>query len=170
MIGSKGLGTFYYAFTISKSNTKRSRMRAVVQRVSSARVEVDGQVVGQIDRGLVVLVGITQNDTAEGARWLAEKIASLRIFADDDDKMNRDVAEIGGGVLVISQFTLYGDCTKGRRPSFIDAARPEIAEPLYEAVVNAFRGIGIPTATGKFGAMMSVYLVNEGPVTLMVES
>ena len=145
-------------------------MRAVVQRVSSARVEVDGQVVGEIGRGLMVLVAVTLGDTAENARWLAEKIASLRIFPDDDDKMNRDVAEIGGGVLVISQFTLYGDCKKGRRPSFIDAARPEIAEPLYEAVINGFRGVGIPTATGKFGAMMSVHLVNEGPVTLIIES
>lgn len=145
-------------------------MKAVVQRVSSARVEVDGQVVGQISHGLAVLVGITHTDTAENARWLAEKIASLRIFTDDDGKMNRALAEIGGSVLVISQFTLYGDCAKGRRPSFIDAARPEIAEPLYEAVVNGFRGIGIPTATGTFGAMMSVHLVNEGPVTLIVES
>ncbi|MFL5330218.1 MAG: D-aminoacyl-tRNA deacylase [Gemmataceae bacterium] len=145
-------------------------MRAVVQRVTSARVIVDGRTVGEVGQGLLVLLGVTHTDTAEDSRWLAEKIAGLGIFADDDGKMNRDVGEIGGGVLVVSQFTLYGDCQKGRRPSFIDAARPEIAEPLYEAFANGFRGLGIPTATGIFGAMMQVELVNDGPVTLIVES
>ena len=145
-------------------------MRAVVQRVSSARVTVDGAVVGEIGRGAVVLLGVTHADTADNARWIAEKIAGLRIFADAADKMNLDLAEIHGGVLVVSQFTLYGDCRKGRRPSFVDAARPEQAEPLYEAVVNGFRGLGIATATGKFGAMMQVDLVNDGPVTLILDT
>ena len=145
-------------------------MRAVVQRVSSARVVVAGNATGEVGRGLLVLLGVTHDDSAEDARWLAEKIAGLRVFADDDGKMNRDVGEVGGGVLVVSQFTLYGDCQKGRRPSFVAAARPEQAEPLYEAFVNGFRGLGIKTATGIFGAMMQVELVNDGPVTLIVES
>jgi D-tyrosyl-tRNA(Tyr) deacylase len=145
-------------------------MRAVVQRVSTARVVVDGETVGAVGRGLLVLLGVTHSDTAEGARWLAEKVAGLRIFADDEGKMNRDVAEAGGAVLVVSQFTLYGDCAKGRRPSFIAAARPEQAEPLYEAFVNGLKGVGIPTATGRFGATMQVELVNEGPVTLIVDT
>jgi D-tyrosyl-tRNA(Tyr) deacylase len=145
-------------------------MRAVVQRVSRARVMVEGEVLGQIERGLLVLLGVATGDTAENAHWLAEKIAGLRIFADDEGKMNRDVQEAGGGVLVVSQFTLYGDCRKGRRPSFIEAAPPETAIPLYEAFSNAFRALGIPTATGRFGAMMQVELVNDGPVTLIVES
>jgi D-tyrosyl-tRNA(Tyr) deacylase len=145
-------------------------MRAVLQRVSHARVVIDGVVVGEIQRGLLVLLGVTQSDTVEQARWLAEKVVSLRIFNDADDKMNLGVADVGGGVLVVSQFTLYGDCRKGRRPSFIDAARPETAIPLYEAFVNAVRALGIPTATGRFGAMMQVELVNDGPVTLIVNS
>jgi D-aminoacyl-tRNA deacylase len=145
-------------------------MRAVVQRVSSARVTVDKAVVGEINRGFLLLLGITHNDTAENARWIAEKIAGLRVFEDADGKMNLDLAEINGSVLVVSQFTLYGDCRKGRRPSFIDAARPEQAEPLYEAVINGFRALGIPTATGKFGAMMDVALVNDGPVTLIINT
>jgi D-tyrosyl-tRNA(Tyr) deacylase len=145
-------------------------MRALLQRVSRARVTVDGQVIGEIGPGLLVLLGITHSDTAEQAKWLAEKAASLRIFADAEGKMNRDVAESGGSVLVVSQFTLYGDARKGRRPSFIDAAGPELAIPLYEAFVNAVKALGIPTAAGRFGAMMQVELVNDGPVTLLIES
>jgi D-aminoacyl-tRNA deacylase len=145
-------------------------MRAVVQRVARARVVVDGQVVGEIQQGLLVLLGVTHTDTPADVRWLADKIAWLRIFNDADGKMNRDVTETGGGILVVSQFTLYGDCKKGRRPSFIDAARPETAVPLYEAFVNAIKALGIPTATGSFGAMMQVELVNDGPVTLVVDS
>jgi D-tyrosyl-tRNA(Tyr) deacylase len=145
-------------------------MRAVLQRVSRASVTVDGAVIGQIGQGLLVLLGVAQTDTAEQARWLAEKIVGLRIFADAEDKMNRSVADVGGGVLVVSQFTLYGDCQKGRRPSFIDAAPPEIAIPLYEEFVNAVKAQGIPVATGRFGAMMQVELVNDGPVTVILES
>jgi D-tyrosyl-tRNA(Tyr) deacylase len=144
-------------------------MRAVVERVSRAKVTVDGEIVGEIGRGLLVLLGIAPEDTVDHARWLAEKVAGLRIFRDDEGKMNRDVAEVGGGVLVVSQFTLYGDCSKGKRPSFIAAARPETAIPLYEAFINALKALGVPTATGRFGADMHVELVNEGPVTLIVE-
>jgi D-aminoacyl-tRNA deacylase len=145
-------------------------MRAVVQRVSEARVRIDDAVVGEIGPGLLVLLGVTHNDTAEQAQWLADKVVGLRIFEDADGKMNRDLIEIGGGVLVVSQFTLYGDCRKGRRPSFIEAAQPSLAVPLYEAFVDAVRARGVPTATGRFGAMMRVELVNDGPVTLIVAS
>jgi D-tyrosyl-tRNA(Tyr) deacylase len=145
-------------------------MRAVVQRVSSCRVVVAGEVVGVIDHGLLVLLGVHTNDTAEQARWLADKIVGLRIMEDDDGKMNVSVADKGGSILVVSQFTLYGDCAKGRRPSFIDAARPEAAEPLYEAFANAVRMQGVPVATGRFGADMQVELVNDGPVTLVLDS
>jgi D-tyrosyl-tRNA(Tyr) deacylase len=144
-------------------------MRAVVQRVSRAQVTVDQQIVGEIQRGLLVLLGVTHTDTAEQARWLAEKIAGLRIFEDDAGKMNRDVTEIGGAILVVSQFTLYGNAQKGRRPSFVDAARPEQAIPLHEDFIQALRALGIPTETGTFGAMMQVELVNDGPVTLIVD-
>jgi D-tyrosyl-tRNA(Tyr) deacylase len=144
-------------------------MRAVVQRVSRASVRIDGQVVGDIGRGLLILLGITHDDTPERAAWLAEKIAGLRIFGDDEGKMNRDVTEAGGGALIVSQFTLYGDCRKGRRPSFIDAAPPAIAVPLYEAFIHAVKAQGVPVATGQFGADMQVELVNDGPVTLIVE-
>jgi len=145
-------------------------MRAVLQRVRQARVLVDGEVIGQIGPGLLILLGVQRSDTPVQAQWLADKVVGLRIFNGADGKMNRDVAEIGGGVLVVSQFTLYGDCRKGRRPSFVDAAPPEIAIPLYEAFVNAVRAQGIPTATGRFGALMQVELVNDGPVTLIVDS
>jgi D-tyrosyl-tRNA(Tyr) deacylase len=145
-------------------------MRAVVQRVSRARVVVEQEVVGEIGPGLLVLLGVTHQDTAEQARWLADKVVGLRIFADDLDKMNRSLADVGGAVMVVSQFTLYGDCQKGRRPSFVDAAPPEVAIPLYEEFVAGVRAQGIKTATGRFGAMMQVELVNEGPVTLIVES
>ena len=145
-------------------------MRAVVQRATRARVVIDGDTVGEIGRGLVVLLGVTHTDTAEAAAWLADKVVGLRIFNDDDGKMNRSVADVGGGVLVVSQFTLYGDCQKGRRPSFIDAARPEVAIPLYETFVNEVKALGVPAATGRFGAMMQVELVNDGPVTIIIDS
>ena len=145
-------------------------MRAILQRVSEARVQIDGATVGEIGHGLLMLLGVTKSDTAEQARWLADKIVSLRIFNDADGKMNLDLAEVGGAILVVSQFTLYGDCSKGRRPSFIDAAPPEIAIPLYEEFINAVKAHGIPTATGRFGAMMQVSLINDGPVTLILES
>ena len=144
-------------------------MRAVVQRVSRARVVVGEHVVGQIGRGLLVLLGVARSDTPEQARWLAEKIVGLRIFEDADGKINLGVADVGGELLVVSQFTLYGDCRKGRRPSFIDAAPPEQAVPLYEEFVNAVKAQGIRTATGQFRAMMQVELVNDGPVTLILE-
>jgi D-tyrosyl-tRNA(Tyr) deacylase len=145
-------------------------MRAVVQRVRSARVLVSDEVVGAIGQGLLVLLGVAPTDTAAQVRWLADKVVGLRIFADADGKMNRGVAEIGGGVLVVSQFTLYGDCRKGRRPSFVGAAAPEIAEPLYEAFLNGVRALGIPVAAGRFGALMQVELVNDGPVTLIIDA
>ena len=145
-------------------------MRAVLQRVSQARVKIDGETVGEIGRGLLVLLGIAPSDTPEQAEWLADKIVGLRVFEDDDGKMNRDVIEVGGGVLIVSQFTLYGDCRKGRRPSFIEAAPPAVAIPLYAAFIDAVRARGVPAATGRFGAMMQVELVNDGPVTLIVDS
>ena len=145
-------------------------MRAVVQRVSRAKVVIEGETVGEIGVGLVVLLGVTHADTPEQAHWLAEKVVGLRIFNDADGKMNRDLIEVGGAMLIVSQFTLYGDCRKGKRPSFIDAAPPPIAIPLYEAFINGVKALGIPVATGRFGADMQVDLVNDGPVTLIVES
>jgi D-tyrosyl-tRNA(Tyr) deacylase len=145
-------------------------MRIVLQRVSRARVVVDGDVVGAIECGLLVLLGVAVPDTVEDARRLADKMVALRIFPDDEGKMNRSVADVGGAALVVSQFTLYGDCRKGRRPSFIEAAPPDAAVPLYETFVDAVRAHGIPTATGRFGAMMQVELVNDGPVTLILDS
>ena len=145
-------------------------MRAVVQRVGEARVEVEGRVVGAIGRGLLVLVGIAREDTPRDAEYLAEKIAGLRIFPDEEGKMNRSVREVGGAILVVSQFTLYGDTRKGRRPSFDRAAPPEQARSLYEYFVEALRAKGLEVETGIFQAMMQVHLVNEGPVTLLCES
>lgn len=145
-------------------------MRAVVQRVSRASVAIDNETVGAIDAGLAVLLGITHTDTPEQATWLAEKIAGLRIFSDADGKMNRDLTDIGGAMLIVSQFTLYGDCRKGKRPSFIDAAPPSVAVPLYESFINGVKSLGIPVATGQFGADMKVELINDGPVTLIVEN
>jgi D-tyrosyl-tRNA(Tyr) deacylase len=145
-------------------------MRAVLQRVRHARVVVGEEVVGQIGLGLLVLLGVSRQDSPEDATRLADKIVGLRIFADAEHKMNLGVADVGGSVLVVSQFTLYGDCRKGRRPSFIDAAPPEIAIPLYEAFINAVKAQGVPVATGRFGAMMQVELVNDGPVTLIVDT
>jgi D-aminoacyl-tRNA deacylase len=144
-------------------------MRLVIQRVSSSRVLVEGRVVGEIGRGLLVLVGVTHSDSSGQAHWLAEKLVGLRIFEDDQGKMNRSVADVGGEALVVSQFTLYGDCRKGRRPSFDAAARPEQARALYEAFVQAVAAQGIRVATGLFQAHMQVELVNDGPVTLILE-
>ncbi len=145
-------------------------MRLVLQRVSSARVVVDGETVGEIGPGLLVLLGVTHGDTEVQARHLAGKVVGLRIFEDDQGKMNRSVAEVGGSVLVVSQFTLYGDCRKGRRPSFDAAAPAEQARALYERFVEEVRALGLPTATGVFQAHMHVELVNDGPVTLMLEA
>ena len=146
-------------------------MRAVVQRVSSARVTVAGEVTGEIGAGLLVLLGIAQDDTEADAQWLAEKIVALRIFEDDAEKMNRSVTDIAGGVLVVSQFTLFASTRKGTRPSFNDAAKPDLAIPLYEAFNRfASTALGRPVATGRFAAMMEVSLVNDGPVTLIIDS
>ena len=144
-------------------------MRAVVQRVRSCRVVVDGKVVGEIGRGLLVLLGIRTGDAVEQARWLADKVVGLRIFEDEQGKMNVSVADAGGGVLVVSQFTLYGDAAKGRRPSFIEAARPEVAVPLYERFLAVLRGRGLNVAAGEFGADMQVEIHNDGPVTLILD-
>jgi D-tyrosyl-tRNA(Tyr) deacylase len=145
-------------------------VRAVVQRVSSAAVRVDGAVVGAIDRGLLVLVGVARTDTPADAAALAARIAGLRIFDDAGGRMNLAVGDVGGGVLVVSQFTLLGDCRGGRRPSYIEAAAPEAASTLYEAVVAALRDAGLTVATGVFRAHMAVELVNDGPVTLLLDS
>lgn len=145
-------------------------MRVVVQRVKRASVTVEGETVGEIGAGLLVLLGIREGDGNRDIAFLADKLANLRIFPDEQDKMNRSVRDINGGILVVSQFTLYGDCRKGRRPSFIGAARPEIAIPLYEQFVAELKALGLPTETGRFGAMMDVSLINDGPVTLIIDS
>lgn len=145
-------------------------MRVVLQRVSRAEVRVGGDVVGSVGRGHVLLVGFTAGDGAEEIEWMADKIVGLRVFPDDDGKMNRSLEDIGGELLVVSQFTLYGDVRKGRRPSFVDAARPEVAIPLYERFVEMLRGRGVRRVeTGEFGAAMEVDLVNDGPVTLVLD-
>lgn len=148
-------------------------MRVLVQRVSRAQVRIRDdhgtRVSGEIGVGLVLLVGFTSTDGEEQVRWMADKVVALRIFQDDDDKMNRSLQEVNGALLVVSQFTLYGDASKGRRPSFIDAARPDVAIPLYERFIAQLRATGRPVATGEFGAMMEVELVNDGPVTLWLE-
>lgn len=145
-------------------------MRAVVQRVSRAKVTVAGEVTGEIGLGLMVLLGVADDDKQEDAAYLAEKLVGLRIFPDEEGKMNRSLVEAGGAMLVVSQFTLFGDCRKGRRPSFIKAARPEQAVELYKAFVAEVRGRGISVATGRFQAHMDVELVNDGPVTVLVDS
>jgi len=145
-------------------------MRAVVQRVSRAEVRVESRVVGAIGRGLLVLVGIAREDTPETGKVLAEKIANLRIFDDEQGRMNRSLLEAGGGVLCVSQFTLYGDCRKGRRPSYDRAAPPETARALYESFVESLRDLGVKVETGEFRAMMDVELVNDGPVTLLLDT
>lgn len=145
-------------------------MRAVIQRVSSGRVEVDGQVTGAIERGLLVYLGVGAGDDATDVAWMADKIATLRIFPDDAGKMSRSVEDTGGGVLVVSQFTLFGDVRKGRRPSFDGAAPPEIAERLYESVCESLRARGLHVGTGRFRAMMDVVSVGDGPVTILADS
>ncbi len=144
-------------------------MRVLLQRVSRAEVRVEGRVVGRIGRGVVALVGFTHHDADEHLEWMAEKIAGLRIFADAEERLNLGLHEVGGAVLVVSQFTLYGDARKGRRPSFVDAARPEHAIPLYQRFVGVLRQRGIQTETGEFGATMELELVNDGPVTIWLE-
>lgn len=145
-------------------------MRMVVQRVSEARVEVEGKVTGSVGKGLLVLLGVARDDTERDAEFLAEKTVGLRIFPDEEGKMNRNVLEAGGGVLVVSQFTLYGDVRKGRRPSFDEAAPPELARRLYNYYVEILRGKGASVETGVFQAMMKVHLVNDGPVTILCDS
>ena len=145
-------------------------MRAVVQRVTRARVTAGAQMVGEIETGVLILLGVSRVDNPEAAHYLAEKIANLRIFNDDAGKMNRSLLEIGGAALVVSQFTLYADTRGGRRPSYIQAAPPEQASPLYEEFVASLRSLGVPVKTGVFQAHMSVELVNDGPVTILVDS
>jgi D-aminoacyl-tRNA deacylase len=145
-------------------------MRAVVQRVSCARVLVEGRVTGEIATGVVVLLGVGKTDTSESAKYLAEKIANLRIFADESGKMNRSIIDGGGSALVVSQFTLYGDTRGGRRPSYIQAASPEVAKSLYEGFMADLRSMGVSVAAGVFQAHMEVELVNDGPVTILLDS
>jgi D-tyrosyl-tRNA(Tyr) deacylase len=145
-------------------------MKVVLQRVSDAKVTVGNEVVGAIGKGLLLLVGVGQEDTEQDLAWMADKLAGLRIFEDDAGKMNLSVEDVGGDVLSVSQFTLYGDCRKGRRPNFMGAARPELAEALYDKFNELLRARGLRVETGKFGAMMDVSLVNDGPVTLILES
>lgn len=144
-------------------------MRVVLQRVASAEVRVDGEPVGSIGRGYLLLVGFRSGDGEETLRWMADKIRGLRLFPDSEGRMNLPIDQVGGELLAVSQFTLYGDVRKGRRPSFVDAAEPEEAEALYDRFVDILRDGPIPVATGSFGAMMEVDLVNDGPVTLMIE-
>ncbi|MBW5445048.1 D-tyrosyl-tRNA(Tyr) deacylase [Cohnella sp. CFH 77786] len=145
-------------------------MKVVVQRVSQANVKVEGQTVGEIGQGLLLLVGIGQEDEESDLVWMADKLTGLRIFEDADGKMNLSVTDVGGAILSVSQFTLYGDCRKGRRPNFMGAARPETAEAMYERFNGMLGERGVPVETGRFGAMMDVALVNDGPVTLIVDS
>jgi D-tyrosyl-tRNA(Tyr) deacylase len=146
-------------------------MRMLIQRVTQAQVEVDGQVTDQIGNGLLILLGVEHDDTTEDASWLAQKVVSMRIFSDDADKMNRDIREVGGEILLVSQFTLHAATKKGNRPSFIRAARPEHAIPLYEATIQELGALlGKRIATGQFGAMMNIHLVNDGPVTIWMDS
>jgi len=145
-------------------------MRAVIQRVLEAKVEVEGKVIGQVGRGLLVYLGVGKEDTPADAEFMADKLVNLRIFADEAGKMNRSVIEIGGGVLLVSNFTLHGDCRKGRRPSFDAAAEPALAEALYEKVISLIGLSDVPVATGSFGAYMHVRSINDGPVTFLVDS
>lgn len=144
-------------------------MRAVIQRVKQASVAIEGRVVAAIERGFVILVGVRTGDTEEAARWLAQKIAALRIFEDAEGKFNLGLKDVGGAALVVSQFTLYADARKGRRPSFTDAASPEVAEPLIARFVDLLRAEGISVQTGVFGARMLVEIHNDGPVTILLE-
>ena len=144
-------------------------MRVVLQRVSRASVTIGGRQVGSIEQGLLLLVGFSDDDTGTEIQWMADKVVGLRVFSDDDGKMNRDLKEVDGRLLVVSQFTLYGDVRKGRRPSFVHAAEPGRAEQYYKEFIGALEGHDIPVTTGVFGAMMDVQLVNDGPVTLVLE-
>jgi D-tyrosyl-tRNA(Tyr) deacylase len=144
-------------------------MRAVLQRVSRAKVTVGDEITGEISLGWLLLLGIAPDDSSKEVDWLAEKVANLRAFQDEAGKMNLSVQDVRGSVLVVSQFTLYGDCLKGRRPGFTDAASPGIAEPLYESFIIALKALGVPVATGRFGADMQLELVNEGPVTFVID-
>lgn len=145
-------------------------MKVVVQRVESASVEIDGNIVGKIGSGLLVLAALHVNDSEEEVKWMCEKLAKLRIFNDEEGKMNRSIQDVNGSFLLVSQFTLYGDARKGTRPSYIESARPEQAIPLYEFMIEYLRKVsGLPIETGEFGAMMKVSLVNDGPVTLVLE-
>jgi len=145
-------------------------VRAVIQRVHESSVTVDGRVTGRIGKGLLVLLGVGESDSENDADYLAEKTVGLRCFADEDSKFNLGVRDVGGSVLAVSQFTLFGDCRKGKRPSFTGAARPELAVPLYERYVARVREAGVEVQTGEFGAHMDVHLINDGPVTLMLDS
>jgi D-tyrosyl-tRNA(Tyr) deacylase len=145
-------------------------MRAVVQRVSRAVVRVEGAVTGEVARGLLVLLGVGREDGDADAHWMAEKVAQLRVFEDEEGKLNRSVADVGGGLLVVSQFTLFGDTRKGNRPGFTDAAPPEVANPLYERTCALLRERGLPVGTGVFRAHMDVELVNDGPITILLDS
>ncbi|MDE0011003.1 MAG: D-aminoacyl-tRNA deacylase [Candidatus Poribacteria bacterium] len=145
-------------------------MRAVVQRVKSASVRVEGKLVSEIGAGTLIFLGVAHEDTVTEIEYIANKVANLRIFEDEEGKMNRSLLEMGGAALVVSQFTLYGDCRKGRRPSFIKAARPELANALYEQFITALEQQNIPTQGGTFQAMMDVELVNDGPVTILLDS
>ncbi len=144
-------------------------MRVVLQRVARASVKVDGEVTGAIGPGFLLLVGLTHADGVDQLTWMAKKVVSLRLFRDDRGRMNRSLQDVGGRILAVSQFTLYGDAVKGRRPSFVAAAAPEQAEPLFERFVELLAGEGVPVETGRFGAMMEVELINDGPVTLILE-
>ncbi|MCB6982082.1 D-tyrosyl-tRNA(Tyr) deacylase [Peptostreptococcus anaerobius] len=145
-------------------------MRAVVQRVTSSSVTVEGETTGKIDKGLMVLLGVADGDTDKDVTYMVDKIVNLRIFEDENDKMNLSLQDIGASLLVVSQFTLLGDCRKGRRPSFIEAAKPEIADNLYQKFVDKARSMGIRTETGRFQTHMMVELINDGPVTILVDS
>lgn len=145
-------------------------MRAVIQRVQYASVQVDERTVGKIEKGFLVFLGVTHDDTEKNATWLANKIKDLRVFEDAQGKMNLSLGDVAGEVLIVSQFTLYGNCMKGRRPAFIDAARPEVAIPLYEKFLETFSSFGIKTESGEFGANMEIKLLNDGPVTLILDT
>lgn len=166
VFGSKMPGSW----DISQQQGHRATMRACVQRVSRAKVTVDAEICGRIDGGLLVLLGVAQGDGEQDARELAAKIATLRIFEDDEGKMNRSLVDSGGAMLVVSQFTLLGDCRKGRRPSFVAAAPPEVAEQLYEVFVEVVGQQGVAVETGRFRQHMEVELVNDGPVTMLLDS
>jgi D-aminoacyl-tRNA deacylase len=156
--------------SFNKEDEKEARMRAVVQRVSAASVSIDGEKVAEIDRGMLVLLAAAHGDGPEQIRWMAEKLVGLRIFSDDAGKMNLSLEQVRGEMLVVSQFTLYGDCRKGKRPSYTGSARPEEAVAIYRSFIDAVTKLNIPVSEGVFGAMMQVHLINDGPVTLIVDS